>query len=522
MLRDLNLICFQFIGFVGFMSKVILVIRDGWGYRKETDQNGILNSNIPVTNKLMADYPNTLLHCSGLSVGLPKGFQGNSEVGHMTIGSGRILFQSLVKIDASIEDKSFFKNEAFIGAINNAKKNNSTLHLIGLFQVEGVHAHINHLLALLDLCKKENFTNVKIHAITDGRDAPVTDSLKHVKTVEDKLKSLGFGEIATISGRFYAMDRDKRWERTRQAYDCIVNGETKIEFTDATSAIQKSHAEEVNDEFIVPMRKSNYSGINENDSIIFFNFRTDRTRQLTQAIVEDKFEGWERKPLNVYYAAMTQFYTPMNAKVAFKDISLDNLLGKVIADAGKKQLRISETEKYAHVTFFFNGQQEAPNVNEERILVPSPKVATYDLKPEMSVYEVSEKLVSEIKKADKDFIVTNLVNGDMVGHTGKMPAIKRAIEAVDECVGKIVEAGLANGYTILIFADHGNAEDKTAMWATSHTLNDVPFILVSNEEKLRKAKLKSGKSLEDIAPTVLDIMGILKPKEMTGESIIQN
>lgn len=502
-------------------NKVILVIRDGWGYRKSSKQNSILESKTPITNKLMKEYPNTLIKASGLAVGLPQGYQGNSEVGHMTIGSGRIIYQSLAKIDASIKDKSFFANEAFIGAINNAKKNNSTLHLIGLIQVEGVHAHLNHLLALLDLCKKEKFKNVKIHAITDGRDSPVHDSLKHIKTLEKKLKQIGFGEVATISGRFYAMDRDNRWERTRAAYDCIVKGEVKEEFVNPISAIKKSHSENITDEFIVPQKKKGYIGIKENDSIIFFNFRTDRTRQLTKSIVEEKFEGWERKPLKVYFTAMTQFYSPMNAHVAFSDVSLDNLLGKVIADAKKKQLRISETEKYAHVTFFFNGQRETPNENEERMLIPSPKVATYDLKPEMSVFEVTEKLTSEIKKSDKDFIVVNLVNGDMVGHTGVVSAIHKAVEAVDTCLGKIVQAGLENNYTLLVFADHGNAEDQTPKWATSHTLNEVPFILVSNNEKLKHAKLASGKGLQDIAPTVLDIMGIKKPKEMTGESILK-
>ncbi len=503
------------------MNKVILIIRDGWGYRKDPKENSILESKTPVTNKLMKEYPNTLLDASGLAVGLPKGYQGNSEVGHMTIGSGRIIFQSLAKIDASIEDKTFFANKAFLGAINNAKNHNSTLHLIGLFQVEGVHAHLNHLLAILDLCKKQGLKNVKIHAITDGRDAPVTDSLKNVKIVEDKLKQLGFGEIATISGRFYAMDRDNRWERTHEAYNCLVLGEAKTEFSDSITAIKESHAKNITDEFIVPMQKTDYNGIKENDSVIFFNFRTDRTRQLTKSIVEEKFEGWERKPLKVYYTAMTQFYTPMNAHVAFKDVSLDNLLGKVIADAGLSQLRISETEKYAHVTFFFNGQVEIPNKNEDRIMVPSPKVATYDLKPEMSVYEITAKLVEEIKKNKYKFIVINLVNGDMVGHTGITSAIHKAIEAVDECTGKIIDAALPNGYTSLVFADHGNAEDQTIEWRTSHTLNPVPLIVVSPEEKYKKAKLKKGKGLEDIAPTVLDILGIAKPKEMTGESIIE-
>jgi len=503
------------------MSKVILIIRDGWGFRTDPKENSILGSYTPITNKLMKEYPNTLLDASGLAVGLPKGYQGNSEVGHMTIGSGRIIFQSLAKIDASIDDRTFFSNEAFLGAINNAKEHNSTLHLIGLFQVEGVHAHLNHLLALLDMCKKNGLKNVKIHAITDGRDAPVTDSLKNVKIVEDKLKQIGFGEIATISGRFYTMDRDNRWERTQQAYNCLVQGETKIEFTDSISAIKESHAKDVTDEFIVPMKRIGYNGVKENDSIIFFNFRTDRTRQLTRSIVEDKFEGWERKPLKVYYTAMTQFYTPMKAHVAFSDVSLDNLLGKVISDTGKKQLRISETEKYAHVTFFFNGQVETPNLNEDRIMVPSPKVATYDLKPEMSVYEITDKLVEEINKSKYDFIVINLVNGDMVGHTGITSAIHKAIEAVDKCTGKIIDAALPNGYTSLIFADHGNAEDQTIEWRTSHTLNPVPLIIVSSEEKYKKVKLKSGMGLQDIAPTVLDILNITKPKEMTGESIIE-
>jgi 2,3-bisphosphoglycerate-independent phosphoglycerate mutase len=363
---------------------------------------------------------------------------------------------------------------------------------------------------------------VKIHAITDGRDSPVTDSLKNVKIVEDKLKETGFGEIATVCGRFYAMDRDKRWERTMQAYDCIVKGETKLEFKDATETIKRSHGENVTDEFIVPRKKIGYMGIKENDSIIFFNFRTDRTRQLTQAIVEEKFDGWKREPLKVFFVAMTQFYTPMNAHVAFSDVSLENLLGKVIADAGLKQLRISETEKYAHVTFFFNGQLETPNKGEERILVPSPRVATYDLKPEMSAFEVTEKLVSEIKSNKFDFIVVNLVNGDMVGHTGVIAAIHKAVEAVDACVGKIVDAGLANDYTLLVFADHGNAEDQTPEWRTSHTINPVPLILISNNEKLSKAKLSKGKGLRDIAPTVLDLIGLKKPKEMTGENIIEN
>ena len=503
------------------MHKVILVIRDGWGHRKEKANNAISQAKTPVTDKLMKEYPNVLIKASGEAVGLPAGYQGNSEVGHTTIGSGRIIYQPMERINAAIKDKSFFKNAAFLKAVTNAKKHNSTLHLIGLFQVEGVHSHLDHLLALLDLCKKEKFYSIRIHVLTDGRDAPVHDSLKHVLTIENKLKELGFGEIVTVSGRYYAMDRDKRWERTRLAYDCFVKGESKIEFADVLNTIKQSHAENVTDEFIIPRKKKGYKGVTENDSIIFFNFRTDRPRQLTQAIVEGQFEGWERKPLKVCYVGMTQFYRPMNALVAFEDISLKNLLGQVVADAGLNQFRISETEKYAHVTFFFNGQRENPFEDEDRLLIYSPKVATYDLKPEMSAYEVTEKLVERINGDKYAFIVVNLANTDMVGHTGNTAAIIKAIETVDECTGKIVEAGLNKNYALLVFADHGNAEDQTERWRTSHTINKVPLILVSGDKTLKQARLREGMGLSDIAPTVLDLMGLKKPKEMTGKSLIE-
>jgi 2,3-bisphosphoglycerate-independent phosphoglycerate mutase len=438
----------------------------------------------------------------------------------MTIGSGRIIFQSLEKINKSIKDGDFFKIPEFLGAIENCKKHNTHLHLIGLLQVEGVHSHKDHLFALLDLCKQQDFKDVYAHVITDGRDSPVTESLKHVKSLLDKFKQIGFGKIATISGRYYSMDRDNRWDRTKLAYDCIVDSECEDEFDNPLIEIGECHKRGETDEFIKPRKAMGFNGIKEHDSIIYFNFRTDRTRQLTKAIIEENFEGWERKPLNVHYVAMTQFYNPMNAKVAFKDQSFDNLLGMVIGENGLKQLRISETEKYAHVTFFFNGQVEKPNIGEDRILINSPKVATYDLQPEMSVYQVTQKLVEEINTKKYDVIVTNLVNGDMVGHTGIVDAILKAVRAVDDCVGKIVDAGLKNDYSLLIFADHGNAEDQTPEWRTSHTLNPVPFILVSEDAKLKKVKLKEGKGLEDIAPTVLDLIGIAKPKEMTGESLI--
>jgi 2,3-bisphosphoglycerate-independent phosphoglycerate mutase len=500
--------------------KVILVIRDGWGYREKKDKNLIASTPTPRTDALMKDYPNTLLRCSGEAVGLPDGYQGNSEVGHITIGAGRIVFQSMERINHAIKTGEFFKNPAFLAAIDNCRKNKTRLHLMGLVQVEGVHSHLDHLLALLELCKMKGLKDVYVHAITDGRDAPVNDSIKNVGKVAEKIKRLGFGKIATISGRYYAMDRNSQWDRTRQAYDCIVGGVCREEFSDPMAQLRKRHKAGETDEFIVPCKLEGYSGVKPNNSIIFFNFRTDRTRQLTQAIVEKGFAGWNRKPLDVTYVAMTQFYRPMNALVAFGDQETRNILGEVVSREGLKQLRISETEKYAHVTFFFNSQNEKPFDGEDRILVESPKVATYDLKPEMSVYEITEKLSEKIKEGKYDFIVTNLVNCDMVGHTGKQDAITKAVKAVDECVGRLVDAGLKAGYTLLVFADHGNAEDKTAAWVTSHTINPVQFILISGDPALKKAKLRSGGGLRDVAPTVLELMGLKKPKEMEGGSLI--
>ncbi len=502
------------------MKKVILVIRDGWGYRADTTDNAIAEADTPVTDRIMEEYPNVLLAASGEAVGLPPGYQGNSEVGHMTIGSGRIIFQSLARINKSIKDGSFFRIQEFIDAIDNCKEHGSTLHLIGLLQVEGVHAHIDHLFALLDLCRQQDFKDVVIHVITDGRDAPVTDSEIHVESLLKKIQEIGFGKIATISGRYYTMDRDKRWDRTKKAYDCLVKGICKETFDEPMKLLAHCHANDETDEFIIPRKASWYEGIKPKDSIIFYNFRTDRPRQLTKAIVEKDFSGFDAEPLDVVYVGMTQYYRPMNAKVAFKDQSMDKLLGQVISDAGKKQLRISETEKYAHVTFFFNGQREEHFPGEDRILIQSPKVATYDLKPEMSVYEITEKLVAQIKTGEYEFIVTNLVNGDMVGHTGIRDAIIKGVESVDECLGKIIEAGLENDYVMLVFADHGNAEDQTPKWRTSHTINPVPFILVSDDPEIKGGKLKSGKGLQDIAPTVLSLMEIKVPLQMEGENII--
>lgn len=502
------------------MNKVLLIIRDGWGYRKSCDQNAICQTSTPNTDKLMQNYPNTLLNASGLAVGVPEGFQGNSEVGHSTIGGGRIIFQSMDRINKAIEDKSFFQIPQFKQAIANCKKHKTHLHIIGLLQTEGVHAHINHLLALLDLCQKENFKNVYLHLITDGRDAPVHDSLKNLKTLEVKLKKLDFGQIATVGGRFYVMDRDKRWERTQKAYDCIVSAKTDLTFTSVRDYIKSCHSRKETDEFIVPAKAESYEGIKPNDSFIFYNFRTDRPRQLTQSMVEKNFDGFKVKPLPIYFVTMTNYYSGQNAAIAFADIPVSNFLGEYLSSKNKKQLRISETEKYAHVTFFFNGQIEKEYKGEDRIVIPSPKVETYDLKPEMSVYEIKDNLVKEIAKDKYDLIVTNLVNGDMVGHTGKITAIKKAVASIDDCLGQIVVKALEKNYTVLVFADHGNAEDQTPKWRTSHTTNPVPLILVSNDEKLQKIKLPKDKGLQDIAPTVLKLMSLPKPKEMTGESLI--
>jgi len=499
-------------------NPVILIIRDGWGYRREKNGNTIAQAAVKNNDFYWNNYPHGLLQCSGPAVGLPSGYQGNSEVGHITIGSGRIIFQTMMRIDQAIATGEFFKNKAFLNIIAGCKKKKTALHLIGLLQDQGVHSHINHLFALLDLCAKKNFKNVLIHIITDGRDAPITESLKHLKSLEKKLRAIGFGKIATVSGRYYAMDRDQRWQRTKIAYENIALGKGAI-FSQTASYIKEAHAQGTGDEFIKPGHASDYSGFQTGDGIIFFNFRTDRPRQLTQAIVEDKFTGFKRRKLKVNFVAMTEYYRPMKAAAAFPDVAIKNILGEVLADHKYKQLRISETEKYAHVTFFFNSQKETPCSGETRILVKSPRVATYDLEPEMSAPLIAKRLVAELKKKKYDLAVVNLVNGDMVGHTGKIAAIIKGLEAVDKATGEIVAAGLANGYTSVIFADHGNAEDKTPKFSTSHTINPVPVMLVSDNPELKKIKIKKNIGLQDIAPTVLKIMGLKKPKEMAGEAI---
>ena len=502
----------------------MLMILDGFGINENTDGNAVKLANTPNIDKLMKKYPTTEMYTSGLKVGLPEGQMGNSEVGHTNIGAGRIVYQELTKITKSIEDGDFFAIPEFIEAIENCKKHNSKLHILGLVSDGGVHSHIRHLYGLLEMAKRRDFENVYVHCFLDGRDTPPASGESYIMQLEEKMKEKGVGKIASISGRYYAMDRDKRWDRVKKCYDALVNGEGN-KATSATIAIEDSYQKEVFDEFVEPTVICNgdtpIATIQENDSVIFFNFRPDRARQITRAIVDPDFDGFETKKLKTYFVCFTSYDETMpNVKIAFKKEPIVNTFGEVISKNGLTQLRIAETEKYAHVTFFFNGGEEKQYPGEDRILVPSPKVATYDLQPEMSAREVTENVVKAINSEKYNAIILNYANPDMVGHTGSLPAAIKAVETIDECVGKVVEAVLAHDGTLIITADHGNCEQmidyKTGEPHTAHTTNPVPLILVSNNENY---KVKSGK-LADLAPTLLEILGIEKPVEMTGESIL--
>ena len=502
----------------------MLMILDGFGINENTDGNAVKLANTPNIDKLMKKYPTTEMYTSGLKVGLPEGQMGNSEVGHTNIGAGRIVYQELTKITKSIEDGDFFAIPEFIEAIENCKKRNSKLHILGLVSDGGVHSHIRHLYGLLEMAKRRDFENVYVHCFLDGRDTPPASGESYIMQLEEKMKEKGVGKIASISGRYYAMDRDKRWDRVKKCYDALVNGEGN-KATSATIAIEDSYQKEVFDEFVEPTVICNgdtpIATIQENDSVIFFNFRPDRARQITRAIVDPDFDGFETKKLKTYFVCFTSYDETMpNVKIAFKKEPIVNTFGEVISKNGLTQLRIAETEKYAHVTFFFNGGEEKQYPGEDRILVPSPKVATYDLQPEMSAREVTENVVKAINSEKYNAIILNYANPDMVGHTGSLPAAIKAVETIDECVGKVVEAVLAHDGTLIITADHGNCEQmidyKTGEPHTAHTTNPVPLILVSNNENY---KVKSGK-LADLAPTLLEILGIEKPVEMTGESIL--
>ena len=503
----------------------MLMILDGLGENAEEKGNAVKLANTPNIDKLMKQYPTTRIAASGLAVGLPEGQMGNSEVGHTNIGAGRIVYQELTRITKSIEDGDFFSNEEFVNAIENCKKNNSKLHILGLVSDGGVHSHIRHLFGLLEMAKRRDFEDVYIHCFLDGRDTPPASAENYITVLEEKMKEKGIGKIATISGRFYAMDRDKRWERVKKAYDAIVNGEGNKQ-ANAINAIEGSYQKEVFDEFVEPTVITNgdkpTATISDGDSVIFFNFRPDRARQLTRAIVDPDFDGFETKKIKTYFVCFTNYDETMpNVHIAFKKEQIKNTLGEVICKQGGKQLRIAETEKYAHVTFFFNGGEEKQYEGEDRILVPSPKVETYDLKPEMSAYEVTEKVLEAIESEKYNCIILNFANPDMVGHTGNLEAAIKAVETIDECAGKIVNAIKSKKGNLIITADHGNAEQmidlKTGEPHTAHTTNLVPLILISEKEGL---KLKQGK-LADLAPTILELMNIEKPEEMTGESLIE-
>ena len=501
------------------MKKVLLCIMDGVGLRENLKGNAFKNANTKTLDRLMKEYPNTTIEASGKFVGLPEEQMGNSEVGHSTIGSGRIIYQSLEKINKSIEDKSFYQNKELLNAIDYARKNNSKLHLIGLLSDGGIHSHINHLFSILDMCDKENFHNVYVHVITDGRDTAPDSGLHFIKLLKEKLENLNFGKIATICGRYYMMDRDNRFERVKQAYDMLTNGDGD-KYTYPEQAWKNNQARGITDEFINPSIINSDGIIEDNDSIITFNFRPDRLRELYASLTNKDYHCFERKILNnIKLVTMMPVSNEVICTNAYQLENLDNVLGQVISDNYLSQLRIAETEKYAHVTYFFDGGKELELNNCKKVLIPSPKVNTYDLKPEMSAYDITDTLLKEIENK-YDLIVLNYANGDMVGHTGVFEKGIIAVETVDKCIEKLINNINLDEYTIIITADHGNCEqmindDDTIN--TAHTTNMVPFVIL---DKNIKFKENYTGSLSDIAPTILKILDLEVPKEMTGDVLI--
>jgi 2,3-bisphosphoglycerate-independent phosphoglycerate mutase len=505
-----------------------LIILDGFALREETDGNAVAQAEKPNFDRYWSAYPHATLQACGLAVGLPEGQMGNSEVGHLNIGAGRVVYQSLTRVNLSIEDKSFFENEEFKGAMEHVKEKGTALHLYGLVSDGGIHSHIKHLFALLEMAAKEQVEKVYVHAFLDGRDVGPTTAQTYLDQLENKMKELGTGQLATVQGRYYAMDRDKRWDRVEKSYRAMVYGEGE-KFSSTKEAIDASYEKEIHDEFFLPSVITKEDGetpvgtIQDNDAVIFFNFRPDRAIQLSEVFTKDEFvdfERGERHPENVHYVTLTQFSESIKGKVAFKPTSMEKVLGETVADEGLNQLRIAETEKYPHVTFFFSGGREAEYPGEERILIDSPKVATYDLKPEMSAYEVTDALLEEIRQDKHDMIILNFANPDMVGHSGKIEPTIKAIEAVDECLGKIVDLLEEKGGKAIITADHGNAdvlkmEDGSPM--TAHTTNPVPVIVTDKNVELREDGV-----LGDLAPTMLDLMKVNQPEAMTGKSLIKS
>ncbi|WP_034551160.1 2,3-bisphosphoglycerate-independent phosphoglycerate mutase [Carnobacterium funditum] len=505
-------------------SPVAIIILDGLGWRNEVMGNAVAQAKKPNFDRYMGIYPHSQLKASGLDVGLPAGQMGNSEVGHTNIGAGRIVYQSLTRIDKAIEDGDFQVNPVLSGAMNHTIENQSDLHLFGLLSDGGVHSHINHLISLIKTAKEKGVRNIYVHAFLDGRDVAPNSGIGYVEQLEKAMKEIGAGEIATVSGRFYAMDRDKRWERVEKAYNAIAHGEG-VKATSAMEAVQTSYASEKFDEFVLPtvIEKDGkpVATIKSDDAIIFFNFRPDRAIQLSNAFTDDEWEHFERgtRAQNVKFVTMTLYNPSIKAEVAFAPIPMKNVIGEVLSDNGLKQLRIAETEKYPHVTFFMNGGRNEEFPGENRILIPSPKVETYDLKPEMSAYEVTDALVADIESDQSDAIILNLANPDMVGHSGMLEPTIKAIEAVDENLGRIVDAIVAKDGYAIIFADHGNADTMLTPEGkphTAHTTVPVPVIVTKKGVALRE-----GGRLADIAPTMLDLLNLEKPVEMTGESLIQ-
>lgn len=510
------------------VAPAVLVILDGWGYREDADGNAIAAAKTPVMDSLWATYPHTLIRTSGKAVGLPEGQMGNSEVGHLNIGAGRVVPQELVRISDAVEDGSILSNPALVQICQDVRNRNSKLHLVGLCSQGGVHSHLNHLLGLLDLAKAQQISQVCIHAITDGRDTTPKEGVEAIGQIQDYIDDLGIGRIVTLSGRYYAMDRDRRWDRVKRAYD-VMTQDTAGDGRSATEVLQASYAEGVTDEFVIPTRIAP-GAIEPGDGVIFFNFRPDRSRQITHAFVTPGFNGFEREQIcPLSFATFTQYESDLAVLVAFEPQNLNNMLGQVISQHGLKQFRSAETEKYAHVTYFFNGGLEEPFEGEDRELVPSPMVATYDLAPAMSAEAVTDVLTAAIEKRIYSLVVINYANPDMVGHTGDIPATIQAVETVDRCLGRLLESVSKVGGTAIVTADHGNAEymrDEQGNPWTAHTTNLVPLLLVEGEvAKIyghgTDVALRSDGRLADIAPTILEILQLPQPIEMTGHSLLK-
>ena len=510
------------------VSPVVLTILDGWGHRESTEANAIATAKTPVFTSLQYAYPHTLIQTSGKAVGLPDGQMGNSEVGHLNLGAGRVVPQELVRISDAVEDGSIFKNQVSIDACNKVKATGGKLHLVGLCSEGGVHSHLKHLIGLLELSKQNGIENVCIHAITDGRDTYTTEGIKALSKIQNAIDRVGVGRIVTISGRYYAMDRDRRWDRVKLAYDVMTRNE-KIDPRSATSILEAFYSSDITDEFILPTRIAT-GAVESGDAVIFFNFRPDRARQLTYAFVNDNFDGFEREKIeDLHFVTFTQYDPNSPVEVMFKPQNLTNILGEVIANQGLRQFRTAETEKYPHVTYFFNGGLEISFEGEDRELIQSPMVATYDAAPEMSAQAVTDAVCNAVKKGIYSLIVVNYANPDMVGHTGNLKAAVEAIEAVDRCLGELIETVNQAGGTLLITADHGNAEymrDADGNPWTAHTTNPVPFVLIEGEARKivghgTNVPLRNDGCLADVAPTILEILQIPQPEEMTGRSLIE-